>query len=121
MVPANELLAMQQEAQKSLDQVCAIERNSPTPDGAGQSVDNWQILAGQSAIPCTLAEPTGSYMQNLAAKISNLATWQVSLPVGTIVARGDHLVVGSDTLLVQHVLDPHSYPVLLRVLASEVR
>lgn len=115
-----ELTQMQTDAQGViLDQTCTIQRRSIASDGMGHSSESWPAV--HSNVACHLALPTGSYMQNLADRLSELTTWVVSFPVGTDVLIGDRLIVGSDTLTVQAVYNPQSFQILLTVEASEIK
>ena len=118
---STQLTALQAVATASLDQTCQIQRKAPARDAYGSESDGYANHG--AAVACNLAQPTSGQMQNYDYLIGNLATWQVRLPYGTDVQRDDQLVISGAglTLRVQAVLGPHSYPVCVHVLASEVR
>lgn len=100
------------------DKPCTIQRRTTTSGSAGEPVGSYNTIATVNA---GMSQPTGGQLANYAYIIESLATWQVRLPYGTDVKAQDRLVIEGQTLVVQVVLDPHSYPVLLTVLASEVK
>ena len=119
-VSAAELLAIQLEmASVVCDQPCQIWRKSSlVPDGYGtQSNGGYTLIATTTA---GMSQPSGGQLQNYDYLIGSLSAWQVHLPYGTNVQHQDHLVIDSQTLEVQILLDPQSYQVLLTVLASEI-
>lgn len=121
MMSAAELARIQADAQAAAcDQACAIYRaTSPTTDAYSSPTNvMYQLIETTVA---GVAEPTANQLQNYDFMIGSLAAWHVKLPVGTGVLPHDHLVIGGQTLEVQVVLTPRSYPALESVLASEVK
>lgn len=117
MLSADELTAIQAAASASFDQPCVVKRATDTQDTTGYTTHPWTTVTTTTA---RMAVPTGSYMQMIADKLSDLKTWLVSLPVGTSVQQNDLLIVGGQTLTVQTVFAPQSYQASVRLLASEV-
>lgn len=116
---ATELAALQAAVNATLDQTCVIKRNTAGAlDGAGHST---QVLTTIATVSCHVSEPTSQLMQNYDFLIGSTSTWLVRLPVGTSVRENDLLTIGGQTLRVQVLLSPRSYPVALRVLAAEVQ
>lgn len=115
---STELARMAAAAQVYLDKSVTIQRASKADDGAGHTSKTWPTL---STTMCSLATPSGGYMSELAARLTDLTSWVVTLPTGTDVARDDRLVIGPDTLTVQHVYEPTSLSFVTQVLASELR
>jgi head-tail adaptor len=117
MISANDLAAMQATVKASLDQTCTIQRVTRSPDGYGGYTETWATLA---SVNCNVAQPTAALMQQYAQLIGNQKTFVVRLPAGQDIKRNDQLIIGSDTLRVQAVLSPRSYPTGVKVLVSEV-
>src|SRR5262249_51537770 len=99
------------------DQSVTIQRLSRTPDGTGHYSESWSTI---TTVQGLLAQPSAGLMQNYGYKIVTLATWQVYLPVGTNVQENDRIVTNGQTLLVEVLLEPQSYSLSIRLLASEV-
>lgn len=120
-VSPQELLSMQQEAAAAVcDKPCAILRKAGiTRDIYGSSTEmNYQQIAETIA---GMRQPTGGELQNFDFMIGDKIAWTVLLPVGTDVQGQDHLLIEGQALEVHVVLDPHSYPVLLPVIAAEIK
>ena len=119
MLSTVELTQMQNDAVRGTgDLTCVIERLVRTPLASG----------GASTLPTTIAtvkagmaEPSATQLQNYQYIVGSLAAWQVRFPVGTNVLEQDHLLINGETLEVVKIMTPRSIPVLLTVLASEVK
>lgn len=107
---------MQAEAAAALDTAITVQRITSGSDGYGSSPDTWSTV---NTVQGMLSLPTGTYMQDQADRLTSVKTWVVSVPVGTDIRLKDHLVVGTDTLLVETVNAPESYAVLTHILCSE--
>lgn len=114
---AAELAALQTATNASLDQTCTITRLTNGKDGTGYTTHTSTVIATTSA---RVSLPTGSYIQNLGDRMSDLKTWLVTLPVGTDVRTNDTLTVNGLALTVQTVFTPQSYQTAVRLLASEI-
>ncbi len=120
MIPASELAKIQADvAAAALDKTCVIQRlPTSTPDSRGVPSGSYATIA---TVKAGMRQPTGTHLQNYDYLIAALATWLVQLPVGTDVRAQDHLLIENQTLEVQVILAPQSYPALLSVLASEIK
>ena len=114
----SELAALQSAASTTLTDTCVIQRRTLTNDGFGSQSESWATVATTTA---RLGIPTGSFMVSLAARQTDLTSYEVSLPFGTDVRVNDRLVVDGRTLNVQNVFSPATLTMLVRVLASELR
>lgn len=119
-VSASELAQIQSDvALAACDKDCQIQRlPSTTPNSRGVPPSNYSTIA---TVKAAMTQPTATHLENYAYAIESLATWLVKLPVGTDVRASDQLVINGQTLTVQVILDPHSYPGLLPVLATELK
>lgn len=101
------------------DKTCTIQRGSGSrvDDGYGHTITPLANVATQ--IPCNLARPTGGLFRDIAARLANLNTWDVSVPLGTDIRPGDVLSVSGHVLTVHSLGDPESFPILLHVLCAE--
>ncbi len=118
-VSASELASIRSDIQAaSCDKTCVIQRKTKSSDGMLSETESWSTVATTVA---GMRQPTAGQLQNYDFKIGSLSAWQVLLPYGTNVQEQDHLIIEGQTLVVQVLLDPHSYAGLLPVLASEVK
>lgn len=98
----------------------SVKRATRTPTNTGGYTQTQTTVA--SGLVGGWTQPSAGIMQQYAGVIAGLASWVVRLPYGTSVRRGDTLVMPSgDTLLVQADLSERSYPLCVRVLATELR
>ena len=119
MIPATELAAMQAVATASLDIAsCVVQRATTADDGYGHAVKTWATIA---TVAAGMAKPSAQVMHIYAARIGALASWVISLPLGTDVKADDHLLIIGQTLRVQADLTQSSYSTLTQVLATEIR
>lgn len=100
------------------DKSCIIQRSTNVKDGAGSQSEAYSTIATTVA---GISQPTAGQLQNYAYIIGSLAAWQVRLPMTTDVQERDYLIINGQTMEVQVLLDPHSYPGILPVLASEIK
>src|ERR1022692_1662252 len=88
------------------DTSCAIKRKTRTSDGYGTGTESFSTVATVNA---GLKSPTARDLQAFAYLIGSLKAWIVHFPYGTDVRTQDHLVMGSDTLVVQANVSLSSY------------
>lgn len=118
-VSASELASIQADVQAAAcDKTCVIQRKTASSDGMLSETESFSTIATTIA---GMRQPSGGELANYEYVIGSLAAWTVLLPVGTNVTHQDHLLINGQTLVVQVLLDPHSYPALLPVIASEVK
>jgi hypothetical protein len=120
-ISAAELTALRAEVPvAALDTSCAIQRRSSTvtSDGMAQNVAPFSTIA---TVGAGMKQPSAQHLANYDYLVSGLSTWEVHFAYGTDVRVGDHLVMGSDTLVVQADLSLSSYTTIKCVLASEVK
>lgn len=120
MISAAELARIQADtAAAALDKSCVIQRATvPVKDGYGSETLPYVTIATVNA---GMHQPNGTHLANYDYLIGSLATWEVKFAIGTDVQHQDHLVIEGQTLEVQVILTPRSYPALLTVLASEIK
>lgn len=99
------------------DKTCVIQRNTPGQDSHGSETESYHTIATTA---CGMQQPNSGLLTNYDFRIGALDAWHVHLPIGTDVGEGDHLIVEGKTLTVHVLLDPHSIPGLLPVLAAEI-
>lgn len=118
---AAEMARIQSDVQAIVcDKPCIIQRATTAPDAYGTSTETWNTIS-PADLKAGLSEPTAGQLANYDYKIGALATSQVKLPIGTIVAHEDRIIIEGQTLVVQIILTPRSYASLLTILASEVK
>lgn len=117
-IKQTELAALQAAAQKLLDYVCVIERRTRAQDGWLGTSDTWGAIA---TTVVGLSRPTLAQLQQYADLIGAKTSWIVKLPINTDVIPQDHLVIASQTMIVQLVMMPRSFATLKTVLVTEVK
>lgn len=105
---------------------CIIKRNVTTDVPYGQKDD--PVVIGES--PCLVGDPgagaSSHLLQTYADRLGNLASWPISVPLGTDIQIGDilevtsRLIPQSQEMKVQIALSPESFAVSLNFIASEV-
>ncbi|MGH2478203.1 MAG: hypothetical protein ACRDHW_00890 [Ktedonobacteraceae bacterium] len=119
-VPAAELAQIQADLAAAVcDKACVIQRAPDTTDTWGSPAKG--TYATISTTVCGMTQPTAGQLQNYAFRIESLAAWQVKLPYGTDCRVDDQLLIEGNTLQVHVILDPHSVPGMLTVLAAELK
>lgn len=118
-ISAAALARMQALTNGTLDQSVTIKRNTGgVSDGAGGSTE---VVSTIATTVCHVGQPSQGLMQNYDYLIGTTDTTLIRFAIGTNVQENDLLIVGGQTLRVQLVLTPRSYPVALQVLAAEVQ
>jgi hypothetical protein len=100
------------------DTSCIVKRPVLTPDGR---LTNTVTLSTITTVNVGMKQPSAAQCALFAGKIGNSVAWQVKFPTGTDVQSGDHLVIGSNTLVVEADLSPQSYSTLNTYLAVEIK
>lgn len=119
-IPASELASIQADLQSACcDKTCVIQRSSMTKDIYGNPTRGG--YATVATVKAAMAQPTATQLQNYAFRIESEAAWQVKFPYGTDVQVEDHLIIENQTLHVHVLLDPHTVPGLLTVIAAELK
>lgn len=117
-ISLTELTAIREDvAEAALDISCVISRKTTTLDAWGTGTEVWATVATVNA---GMKSPTPATLMLYAEKIGAKLAWQVNFAYGTDVREQDHLVIGTDTLVVQSLLSIQSYPTLTTVLAVEI-
>ncbi len=118
-ISASELAGLRTEvAAAACDTSCIVKRPVLTPDGRLTNTVTYSTI---TTVKVGMKQPTSAQCALFAQKIGNSVAWQVKFPVGTDVLSGDHLVIGSNTLVVEADLSPQSYSTLNTYLAVEIK
>jgi hypothetical protein len=121
-ISASELASIQADVSAvACDKPCQIQRPNKTGDPYGSKSEPSLITISPNGLKCGMRQPSAGQLQNYDYKIGSLAAWVLVFPVGTNVQEQDYVLVEGQKLVVQVLLDHHSYPALLPVLASEVK
>jgi hypothetical protein len=130
MIPADELLEMQEEFALACDQVAIIKRNSnlgiPGTDAVWVTIYPVAGSSNPNGIPAMLQTPKGEYQLQLAAALVDQSAFVLSFPaliegVAIDIRRSDQVIIAGMTLTVQHLFFPQSYSVPQTVMASGPR
>jgi hypothetical protein len=120
MLDAAELAQIQSDAAAVVcDKPCVIRAKTTTAGTSGEPIATFASPGVQAV--CGIQQPGSTHLANYDYVIGPLATWLVHFPIGTVVNEQDHLVIEGQTLEVQVILTPRSFPALLDVLASEIK
>ncbi len=119
-ISASELAQIQTDvASAVLDKTCVIKRvSTATPDSRGVPSSSYSTIA---TVAAGMRQPTSTHLTNYDYIIGALAAWLVHMPINTNVKAQDHLEIDNQTLVVQVILTPQSFPALLSVIASELK
>ncbi len=119
MLEAREITAMQAVVTASMDLDCTIQRRPQSSDAYGSpGTGTYSTIATCKA---GMKQPNATLLQNYAYLIAAKSTWQVRLPEGQDVQHQDLLLIGTDKLEVQVILQPRSFSLAVNLLASEVK
>ena len=117
-VSSTELTAMRAEvAAATCDTACIVKRKATTVDGFGTST---VVYNTASTTKVGLRSPNSKELALYAEMIGASKAWMVRFAWGYDVRELDHLVIGSDTLIVQADVSLSSYSALTTMLAMEV-
>ncbi len=103
-------------AEAALDLDCTIQRATTAKDAWGTETETWAPVASLKA---GMKSPTPAVLEAHASRIGSKLAWQVNFTYGTDVREQDHLIIGTDTMVVQAILSQQSYSSLTTVLATE--
>ncbi len=113
-----ELTSIQAEAAAALDKSCVIKRNVRTPIASGGASLTPTVI---ETVMAGMAQPTAGQLQNFNYLVGSKAAWQVKFSLTTTVLEQDELTIEGQNLSVVKLLSPRSIPILLTVLAVEVK
>jgi len=120
LLSAAQLAAFRATASSALD-ISGVEvvRLTKADDGFGLRTETPVTVA---TVAATEAKPRASTMQQYAARIANLTSWEMRFDWGVDIREGDQLVMpNGDTRLVQADLSDSSYSTANLYLVSEIR
>ena len=118
-ISSAEMASIQADIAATLSLPCTIQRRAPASDAYGSpNTGAYSTIATSNA---GMKQPSATLLQNYAFLIGSKSTWQVNLPENQDVQHQDLLLIGSDKLEVQVILQPRSYSATTSVLASEVK
>lgn len=119
MLSASDIAAMRATIEAALPDTCTIQRATETSDGAGGRTKTWATLA--SGVKCRLAPDTyRAEEREVAARLTAVTAWVITLPVGQDVAEKDRIVVGSSTYEVAGVSKHGAWELSVRVSCTKV-
>lgn len=122
MIPANELAAIQAEANKALDTPITISRiTAPLTTGTwGQTTGTYTQIGSCNALFST---PSGPILAQYVAMIGALTVWSVAVPGAQDVKTSDRIqiVATGEVFQVHDARHPQSYGPLLNLVVAEVR
>jgi hypothetical protein len=100
----------------ALDLDCTIQRATTSKDAWGTETETFNTIA---TLKAGMKSPKPATLEAYASRIGAKLAWQVNFAYGTDVQEQDHLIIGSDTMVVQAILSQQSYSTLTTVLATE--
>lgn len=102
----------------ALDLDCVIQRATTSKDAWGTETETWATIA---TLKAGMRSPKPATLDVYASRIGAKLAWEVNFTYGTDVQEQDHLLIGSETMVVQAVLSVQSYSTLTTVLATETK
>ena len=113
-----EMTALRAEVAALLDLDCTIQRPTKTKDAWGTETEVFNTISS-NGLKAGMKSPRPAVLDAYADRIGAKLAWEVDLPYGTDVQELDHVIVGTDTMVVQANLSQQSYATLTTVLAVE--
>jgi hypothetical protein len=118
MLSAADLTAMQVTLDASLPDTATVYRVARTSDDAGGYTDAW--AAAGSAVACRISPVSSGRELAVAAKLTSVSPWVLTLPAGTNVTTADQLRTSTRTFEVLAPLAPRSWEISRRVICEEI-
>lgn len=97
MLSESELTDMSGDGAGSLPDTCSILMAVESSDGMGSRVRTWAVRA--ALVPCRLS-PSGLRSKGeeiSSGRLTEVSNWTLALPIGTVVAASDRVVLGGAT------------------------
>ena len=94
-----------------------IWKASEVGDGQGGATTTW---GASGTADCRVSASGMGTARDVAAKLTVISPWLVTLPHDTNITVADRIMIGTRTLDVQAVLAPETWEAHRRVLCSEV-
>ncbi len=120
-ISAAEMTAIRTEALAILSIDCAIQRKTTAKDAWGSETETFATVVSVKVGIQVIMRHTPGDLLAYADLIGARTAWRVNFPYSTDVRLQDHLVVGTDTMVVQAILNQQSYSSLTTVLAGEIQ
>ena len=114
---ALELSTIQAAGTAFLPGTAIVQTRTDVSDGQGGYTTTW---AAAGTYGCRIAPAGHGREKEIAAKLTSVAPWVVTLPHDTTVAVANRIVIGTRTLEVAAVMAPESWEVHRRVVCQEV-
>lgn len=126
MLTADELASMREDFDASLPDLADVLRKTEVDDGQGGTTESW--TEASESVPCRVSPIPAlrAIESERADRIISTTGWYITLPFGTVVYAEDRIRVTSTeteevrTFEVNGLMDPRSFQIGTRVLASEV-
>lgn len=119
---AAEVLSMQEENILFFTDLCDIYTASPAADDAYGGTTVVSEAATQTGVQCMIESGAAQEQTRaMLAKISGVQIFTITLPAGTEIEVGDHIMVTTQSnmhLRVQAVMAPESYELERKVIAN---
>jgi len=103
----------------ALDLDCTIERPVKNLDAWGSEAE--PSITTVATVKAGMKSPKPATLEAYADKIGAKLAWEINFPYGTDARELDHLLIGTDEMVVQAELTQQSYPVFTTVLATETK
>lgn len=104
----------------ALDLDCTIQRATASKDAWGTETEVFNTIS-PSDLKAGMRSPKPATLDVYASRIGAKLAWEVDFPYGTDVQEQDHLLIGSETMVVQAILSQQSYSTLTTCLATETK
>jgi hypothetical protein len=117
-ISSAEMALMRADVAALLDLDCTIKRPTKTKDAWGTDTEVLNTIS-PNGLKAGMRSPKATTLEIHAFRIGSKLAWEVDLPYATDVAELDHIIIGSDEMVVQALLSVQSYNTLTTVLATE--
>lgn len=113
-IPLDELTQARADmAAAIMDKTASIYHPTTSRNSSGVTVSTYPGTPTYAGVACNLSIPSGAFLQLLGEKRTSTTTYVLSMPYGTDLHEGDHVVIGSTTYDVDNVLSPESFEFML--------
>lgn len=115
-----EMLSIQASANALLSLPCVIQRKAAVSDNMGQDTETYATVSSPGLL-VGMRIPGAAELASFDYLIGAKNAWQIHFPIWQDVRLQDHLLISGLTLVVQVLLEPHSYAAFRDVLAEVIR
>ena len=116
MLTAEQLAAIRATREAAMTSTALIRPRTEGTDSSGAPTESF---TDGTSVKCRVGAPSGGMERAVADKLAPSLTVTITVPLGTVLAVGDQLVITGRTYTVQALYDGGSFGTALRALCTE--